>query len=309
MQHRGEPLPLRPAPRPEVPRGPAPGPSRLDALVALLADDSLTVQAAVQAELEEAGRAALPALRRAARSSDARIRARARRVLQARDRRRAHRRLLGFAARGEVDLEQALFLLARLDRLDFDRRPYVKALDAMAAEVARRAAGEDDAFSRSLVLPQYLGNELGFVGSEADFSHPDNIHLHRTIERKRGMPLTLTAIYLFVARRAGLSAAPVALPGRVLLRLYAGRRSMLVDPFLGGRVRTRTDCIRYLGEHGLVPRPDWFHDATDAALFQRHALNLMNSAQMRGLTVQAEELYRLAVVVGREAAQIPAGSA
>ena len=117
------------------------------------------------------------------------------------------------------------------------------------------------------------------------------------------MPLTLTAIYLFVARRSGIQAAPVALPGRVLLRLYAGRRSMLVDPFQGGRARTRMDCIRYLAQHGLVPRPDWFHDATDRQLFQRHVLNLMSSSQMRGLHRESQELHRLAVEIGRRDAE------
>ena len=226
---------VRPERRPER--------DRFTTLIELLSDDSPAVYATVRDELERAPRMARPALRRAARSSQARLRVRARRILQVRSRHEVMRRLLGYAARGDVELEQALFLLGRLDRPDLDRRPYAKALDAMAAEVARRAARERDGFARPLALSQYLGNELGFIGSEADFTHPDNVHLHRAIERKQGMPLTLTAIYLFVARRAGLRTAPVALPGRVLLRIYAGRRSMLIDPFRGGCVRTRTDCM------------------------------------------------------------------
>jgi regulator of sirC expression with transglutaminase-like and TPR domain len=274
---------------------------RLEALIDLLGDESKAVYESVWEELVRAGRAADPVLQRATRSPRARVRARARRVLQARARGGVMRRLLGYAAREEVDLERALFLLGRLDRPDLDTRPYRKALDAMAAEVSRRAAREEDTFARPMVLSHYLGNELGFVGSETDFTHPDNVHLHRTIERKQGMPLSLVAIYLFVARRAGLKAAPIALPGRVLLRLYAGRRTMLIDPFQGGRARTRMDCIRYLSEHGLVPRPDWFHDASDRALFQRHTLNLMSSCQMRGREREARELHRLAVEIGRVA--------
>ncbi|HED64466.1 MAG TPA: hypothetical protein ENJ09_02815 [Planctomycetes bacterium] len=224
---------------------------------------------------------------------------RARAILAGRERGSTMRRLLGYAAKDEIDLERALFLLGRLDRSDLDTRPYERALDAMAEEVAERAARESDAFARPMVLSQYLGNELGFIGSEVDLTHPDNIHLHRAIERKCGLPLTLTAIYLFVARRAGIRAAPVALPGRVLLRLYAGKRALLIDPFQGGRARTRSDCIRYLAKHGLVPRPDWFHDATDRQLFQRHVLNLMSSSQARGKTQETAELHRLALEIAR----------
>ena len=272
---------------------------RLNLLVDLLSDDSEAVTRGVAQELQRSGRAATPALKRATRSPNARLRTRARQLLNAGRREIAVRRLARFACREEIDLERGLFLLAKLDRPAFDSRPYTRALDAMAKEVAARAAREPDDFARPMVLSQYLGDELGFIGAESDFDHPDHIHVHRCIERKRGMPLTLTAIYLFVARRAGLRVAAVALPGRVFLRLYSGRRYMLVDPFEGGRARTRKDCIRYLSEHGLVPRPGWFHDASDAKLFQRHVLNLMNSYQVRGHTRLARRLYAIARTVGQ----------
>jgi regulator of sirC expression with transglutaminase-like and TPR domain len=272
---------------------------RLAALMALVSDESPTVWARVREELASGGKRSRSALVRAAQSADPRVRSRARRCLADRERRRVLRRLLAFGMREELDLERGLFLLGRLDLPRLDRRPYVRALDALGTRVRQRVARESDPLARAMVLAQVLGNELGFVGAEVDFSHPDNIHLHRAIERKRGMPLTLTAIYLFVARRAGIRAAPLALPGRVMLKVYAGARSILVDPFHGGRVRTRGDLVRYLGEHGLVARPEWFHDASDAALFQRHVLNLMSSSQARGLRRESRELEHLAAAIGR----------
>ncbi len=257
------------------------------------------MHAAVRAKLVGLGRAALPALRRARRSPQARLRGRARALVAAIERQRALRRLLCYSLREDIDLERGLYLLARLDRPDFDRRSSKQALDAMGAEVRARVAREGDSLSAPMALAQFLGNELGFVGSEADFNHPDNVHLHRVLERRRGMPLTLVAIYLLVSRRAGLRAAPVALPGRVLLRLYTGPRSLILDPFLGGRARTRADCVRYLAQHGLVPRPQWFADASDAALFHRHILNLMASFQSRGLAREARELQRIATAANR----------
>jgi regulator of sirC expression with transglutaminase-like and TPR domain len=113
------------------------------------------------------------------------------------------------------------------------------------------------------------------------------------------MPLTLTAVYMLVARRVGIRAAAIPLPGHVMLRLYAGRRTLIVDPFRGGRLRTRSECTRYLEQQGLVPNPAWFRDASDAALFQRQLLNLMNSCQLRGMTGLARELHRVAAVLGR----------
>ena len=248
-------------------------------------------------ELEACGKVALPALQKAAQGAHAGRRARARRLVASMERMRVYRRLMGYALRREVDLEQGLYLLASLDRSHFDARPYRRALDAMAERVLELSQSGDESFARPMALAQYLGNELGLIGSEVDFDHPDNIHIHRAIERKRGMPLTLTAIYLFVARRAGFHAAPIALPGRIFLRLYLGERSMILDPFDGGRARTRSDCIRYLALHGLVPSPEWFRDASDAALLQRHVLNLMQCFQVRGLGRDARQLHRIALAM------------
>jgi len=273
--------------------------ARIDVLIDLLDDASPSVVGPVRAGLITLGRSARPALRRAARSEDARRRGRARTILATLERQQVLRRVAGLAIRPSIDLEQGLFLLSRLERPDFDRRPYVRALDALAATVVERMRTCGDAASAPLALPQVLGDELGFVGCESDFNHQDNVFLHRALERKRGMPLTLVAIYLLVARRAGLRAAPLTLPGRVLLRLYAGPRSIILDPFLGGKVRTRQDCVNYLAKHQLVPRPQWFADAGDNALFHRQILNLMGSHQARGHGRAAAELAAVVAAVNR----------
>jgi regulator of sirC expression with transglutaminase-like and TPR domain len=292
VEPRGEPAGLRRAARPPG----AAQRARVELLIELLGDESPAVLGPVRASLLAAGRAARPALERAARGSHARRRGRARTILRTLERQQVLRRLAGAALRPDIDLERGLFLMSRLDRANFDRRPYVKALDAMGAAVRARSSAAPDERSAPLALAHYLGDELGLVGCETDFNHPDNIFLHRAIERRRGMPLTLVAIYLLVARRAGLRAAPIALPGRVLLRLYAGPRSLILDPFLGGKARTRQDCVNYLAKHGLVPRPQWFADAGDSALFHRHLLNLMGSHQALGHVREAAELS--AIVAG-----------
>lgn len=280
---------------------------RVDTLVGLLGDESNAVHEVVRDELLRLGRPARPILRRAAKAQPPRLRARARTILGELDRRAVVRRLLRRATKRRIDLERALFLLGRLDRPALDSRPYARALDAMGAEVQRRVSRESNPLSRSMVLAQYLGNELGFIGSEVDYEHPDNVHLHRAIERKRGMPLTLTAIYLFVARRAGVEAAALPLPGHVLLRVRDGRHGLVIDPFHGGKVRTREDCVRYLAEHSLAPRTEWFEEASDRALLQRHVLNLMNSFQVRGFSRAASDLHRVAMVLNREAQRDPVG--
>jgi regulator of sirC expression with transglutaminase-like and TPR domain len=192
-----------------------------------------------------------------------------------------------------VDLERGLFLLARFEEPGLDARPFVTALDAMAAEVMRRAESRPPGSERARVLVDYLADELGYDGDDGDYHHPDNVYLHRAIVRRRGLPLTLAAIYLFVARRAGIPAAPVALPGHVVLRLHGNDRNLLIDPFNQGAELSERECLSYLAARGLPFSPEWFADAGDAKMFVRQVRNLCVSYRRRGLGREVELISRV----------------
>jgi regulator of sirC expression with transglutaminase-like and TPR domain len=263
---------------------------RLGALIALMADDSPLVWEKVRQELLLGGRRAEHALRRAARSSEARTRSRARTLLSEAERRRVARRLVRFASRESIDLEQALFLLARYAEPELDPRPYQRQLDSLAAELLERGRHISSEIERARLLPRYLGTELGFGGSQGDFHQPDNIHLHRVLERKQGLPLSLSAVYLFVARRMGMRAAILPLPGHVMLRLHTRDRGLIIDPYHKGQERTERDCRHYLNQIGTEFNPLFLRDAGDRVLFKRQVLNLSRSAEKRGLKREVQDL-------------------
>jgi regulator of sirC expression with transglutaminase-like and TPR domain len=282
---QSDPLPVDAAPARAVGRQ-----ARIEALVALLDDPSPTVWNAVRRELERLGQGALPALRKVEAGGDPRVRTRARSLLTRFERERVARRMIGFAMHGELDLERGLLLLSRFEEPELDLRGCVLALDAMAAEVIRRIDDRAPRVERIQVLLDYLARELGYTGDAGDYHHPDNVYLHRAIERRRGLPLTLVAIFVLVARRAGLRAAPVALPGHVVLRLYENERGQLFDPFHASKPLSDRDCLQYLAEHGLPFHPRWFDDTSDATLWTRHVRNLANSYRRRGLEREVELL-------------------
>lgn len=265
-------------------------------LVDLLGDESPVVVAEVRAELERLGRAGEPALRRASRDGEPRLRGRARQLLLERDRRRAVRRLVRYAARPTHDLERALFLLDAHGAPGEDLRGYRKVLDAFGDEVAKRLPG---ASRPAAVLADYLGEEVGFAGATRDFHHPDNISLHRAIDRRSGMPLTLSAIYAGVARRAGLRADLLPFPGHVLVAVGEGGGRTVLDPFAGGATVSERRMRDYLAQHGLPARPEFFQAAGDGAMFLRHVTNLIHSCARRGRRPEANDLGLVLRVLAR----------
>jgi regulator of sirC expression with transglutaminase-like and TPR domain len=268
-------------------------------MIELLADDSPSSREAAARALIRLGPSAQRALAHAARSSLPRLRARTRLLLFEYRVLRRVGRLMRYAG-GAVDLERGMLMLGHLAQDRFDARPYVRALDAFASAVADRAGPTEH--ERAQALVDYLAGEIGFAGSTSHYDQPDNVFLHRAIERRKGMPLTLTVLYLCVARRLKLRAAAVPLPGHVMLRLYIGDEIRLIDPFHRGARRSKAECCSYLRSHGFEPKAAWFRDASDTALLERQVRNLSNSYSRRGLKLRSRSLEFLLGALARRRA-------
>jgi len=120
--------------------------------------------------------------------------------------------------------------LARLDELGEQARARIARADGSAVEALNR----------------YLFDEQRFEGNEADYYDPRNSMLHRVLERRAGIPITLSIVYIEVGRRAGLSVEGVGLPGHFIVRvLDVEGGKVLVDPF-NRRVTDREECQRRL---------------------------------------------------------------
>jgi len=282
------------APEPRAARS-----ARLEAAARLLGDESNEVRVALLGEFRRAGKSGRPLLESASRGDDPRARSHARALLDTLDRDAVLRRLLRYAARPDMDFETAYFLLSQLERPSFDARPYRAALDAMAKRVEQRTAHLRDDLQRAQALVKYLGTELGFSGDVESYTQPDNLFLHRVIERKQGLPLSLCAVYSFVAKRCGLQTGIVPLPGHVMLRLYGSHQNWIVDPFHGGESRSQDELIDYLRDHGLRFNPVWMHDAGARQLFRRQVANLQNSWRSVGQRGRARSLAPLLRLLGR----------
>ena len=262
----------------------------LRALAKLLGDESKLVRDELRRQFQCAGKRGRPMLEKASKSTDARTRGHARTLLLEMDRAAVRRRLISFAIRTSIDLEVGLFLLGRLHDPSLDARTYRRTLDAFADEVMRRSKSRGTELERAQVLSDYLSKTVGFCGGEDDYHHPDNVHVHRVLETRSGLPLSLCAVYLFVARRIGLRASILPLPGHVMLRLHGLRRSRITDPFHAGRTRSQAALMSYLASNDLGFDPSWFRAASDRTLFLRQANNLVQTYSERGFPSEIETL-------------------
>ncbi len=175
------------------------------------------------------------------------------RVPDAGDFRREFTRLI---ARPEEDLDLGLaaLLVAGEEYPELDVAEHLRRLDEFADAVRYHAPEGLPPVELARLLGSYLFEEQGFQGNSADYYNPDNSYLNRVLDTHTGIPITLSLLFLEVARRLGLRCRGVGMPGHFLVGLDGSE--VYFDPFNGGSALTPADCRR-LAEGLFGPRMSW----------------------------------------------------
>lgn len=139
-----------------------------------------------------------------------------------------------------LDLAELALELARDEYPDLDVEAYLTELAAISREAAGYVRGTLDV--RVAGLCRYLFHELGFHGNTAEYDDPRNSYLNQVLDRRTGIPITLSAIAMAVGARVGLRVEGVGLPGHFVAKAVEGGREVLFDPFHGGRLLSPEEC-------------------------------------------------------------------
>jgi regulator of sirC expression with transglutaminase-like and TPR domain len=147
-------------------------------------------------------------------------------------------------------------------------------LAADARRVLRAGAGPG---VNGLALAEYLFDTAGFRGNEADYADPRNSYLNEVLNRRLGLPISLSVLYLAVGRHLGLPVAGVGLPGHFIAAVQADDHLLYVDPFNGGRPLDRAACValveRSTGQRGSFD-PAWLQPTPPRDIVARMLNNL-----------------------------------
>jgi regulator of sirC expression with transglutaminase-like and TPR domain len=139
-----------------------------------------------------------------------------------------------------IDLARSALLIAAEEYPTLDVGRYLARLDELAREVAPRLAGVETATGRVAVLNQFLFAERGFAGNREHYDDPRNSFLNEVLDRCAGIPITLSLVYMEVARRAGVEVDGIGFPGHFLVK-HGRQEEVVVDAFFQ-TVLTREQC-------------------------------------------------------------------
>jgi hypothetical protein len=125
----------------------------------------------------------------------------------------------------------ALALAAELREPDWDST--LVQLDRLGEQLAAFAAGGGPEME-AWACGEVLGGRNGLAGDREDYDNPDNSMLDLVLERRRGLPIALSVVYVAAARRAGIPLAGVGLPGHFVVAHFGASPPLVLDPFGGG---------------------------------------------------------------------------
>jgi len=272
--------------------------SKLRALVRLLDEEEKNV-VIIREHLLRAGDAAIPYLDEAMRSTDELVRERARQILSRlrfsglKD---DFGRFAGLADR-EMDLEKGAFMVAKYAYPDLDWRKYALELDRIADGIAVELGDEMYMEDVIDVINEHLFGREGFRPDNRRFYDPENSYINRVIERRTGIPITLSVIYLLIAERLGLPISGVAMPGHFLVRYDGPHETLWVDPFNEGAVLSREDCEELLRSMGYPVLDEYLRPCTTRQIIARMLNNLAQVFNREGELEHADEVKSLVRVL------------
>ena len=186
----------------------------------------------------------------------------------------------------DVNLDTAALLIAAHARPALDLDGERARLDALAAACEEPVLAE---------VTNLLFGVEGFRGNDADYYDPRNSYLDQVLERRLGIPITLSIVLMEVARRVGIPLDGVSMPGHFLVRL-AGEPPILLDPFEGGRLLSESECVeRFRAVQGpAVPfDPGYLEPVGTIAILARVLNNLRTIHLQRQDSASLEWVLRL----------------
>ncbi len=228
--------------------------TRREALRGLLDDTSSHVRQALLAYFTGMGAVAVPFLREVAQGSNRVLSRHARWYLDELKFDDPAAEFRGFIRSLNYELETGALLLARTVTPQLDVGACCAELDAIAARCRQLIVEPATPREQCRIINRVLFHEWSYRGNVENYTDPMNSLLDQVLIRRKGIPISLTIVYLLVAERVGLDLKPVGLPGHFVVGCFTDGAPFFVDPFDQGLFRDTFEIFALLRANNVVPK-------------------------------------------------------
>ena len=213
-----------------------------------------------------------------------------------------------------IDLARACLLIAQDAYPELEVERYMGEIERMAIRLRGGLPAGCGAEERVVALNQFLYEDMGYWGNTDDYYDPRNSYLNEVIERKTGIPITMSILYMELGRRIGLPLEGVSFPGHFLVRLRLRGGMLVLDPFLGGAPQSEEELrsrVKRVIPDGVaddlpaseLPLDQFLEPASNRQILLRVLRNL------KGIYLKSDKPERMLDVLNRMLLVTPGASA
>ncbi len=189
----------------------------------------------------------------------------------------------GFIRSLNYELETGMLLMCRAVYPNLEVSRFGQELDRIAARCRELMTATLPARDKCKIINRVLFHEYGFRGNVEDYTDPENSFLNRVLETRKGLPISLSILYLLIGERCGVRLQPIGLPGHFVVGCFADEQVFFIDSFDRGRFLTPEELLGYLAGRDLTPSIRTLAPTTVREVLCRCCRNLANHYAEAGL--------------------------
>lgn len=276
--------------------------SKFKALMKLLDDDDPQVFAAVERELLDGGDEVAHMLEMEIDNADTNVRKRIENLVSRIHLDKLQREydfLLDFVSHNDFSLERALYLLAKPLYPGVDFALIESELNDLANDLRKKITAIEDPYDIVQHVNDFFLTEMGFAGNSKDYYNPDNSILHRVLQTRRGIPISLGIVYLLVGRRLNIPIYGVGAPAHFLVKFVLEGKEFYVDVFNGGRIMSRKDAEDLISDMGFAFESRFLKTSSDLEILARSCRNMARAFSAIDEQPKANVLMELSIELER----------
>jgi len=202
-------------------------------------------------------------------------------------------------------LEEAVFLMANLGYPELDMAKYKNELDEMAEKLNRSIEKmktnpiipQNDPLQVINIINNFLFFQQGFKGNSDNFYEAENTYFNDVMDRKKGIPISLSILYLLLSRRLNLPTYGVNLPAHFIIKYIDNNDEFFIDPYNQGIVISKSEAIKFLKRIGVSKEDfeniSFLQIAADKEIVRRSLNNLLNVYTKSNDKQKTEQLKKI----------------
>lgn len=200
-------------------------------------------------------------------------------------------------------LENSMIALTEFAYPSTDKNEIKKILNEMSADISQKLNFINPDYSRINVLQllnvinDYLFNEKGFSGNSENYFDPDNSYIGKVLEKKTGIPVTLSVVYLLIANRLNIPVFGINLPGHFILKYIKETKEYFIDPYNNGIIISMKEASEFIKNAGMTNEEfkniPYLHPATDKEIILRVIRNLIEVYKKENNIIKSQQLENL----------------